>query len=175
MPGSKALFPLVLLACCEGCQRYRDDAWSRARPATFRCTGVVTLGGVPVERAIVTFVTPPDATDASGYAAVGMTDHAGHFVLQTFRPADGAVAGTHVVMIEKTSLPGGEPPAAEPSPPLHPMPSDSRSQRSRPTIPAAVVHSLHPAYARAESSGLTAEVRAGGRNHSLFNLRISGP
>jgi len=175
MSGSKALLPLVLLVCCGGCQRSYEDAWSRARPPTYRCTGVVTLGGVPVERAIVTFVTSADIQGASGYTAVGITDHAGRFVLQTFRPADGVVAGLHAVMIEKTSLPGGEPVATEPSPPPQSGTTAGRSPRSRQVAPPAVVHSLPPAYARAETSGLSAEVLPEERNHFLFDLRTPGP
>lgn len=172
MHGLKALLPLVLAVCCAGCRRFHEDAWSRARPPTYRCTGVVTLGGAPVERAIVTFVTPAEGAGRGGYAAVGVTDRAGRFALQTFRPADGAVVGLHAVMIEKSSLPGGESPSAEPSPPLDSSPPIKRPSR---VAPPAVMHSLHPAYARAETSGLSAEVRSGGRNHFLFDLETSGP
>jgi len=175
MPGSKPLLPLVLIACCGGCQRYHEDAWSQARPPTYRCTGIVTLGGAPVERAIVTFVTAADSPGGREYSAVGITDHAGRFVLQTFRPADGAVAGPHAVMIEKTSLPGGEPAIAEPSPAPQSGTTAGRAQRSRTVVPPAVVHALPPAYARVETSGLSAEVLPGERNHFHFDLRSSGP
>jgi hypothetical protein len=77
------------------------------------------------------------------FSAVGITDSAGRFVLKTFRPNDGAVAGTHIVMIEKSSY-------------------DDKTGRVTAHLPRR--------YARQETSGLTAEVTEKGPNDFTFRL-----
>jgi len=101
--GSTAVVLSVLLLSA-GCSR-RPDAWQRAQPQTFAVTGVVTARGAPVENATVVFLSQPQQPEWKWgeVAAFGETDVRGRFRLRTFREGDGAVAGTHVVLIQKTT------------------------------------------------------------------------
>lgn len=67
------------------------------RPARVPVSGVVTMGGDPVEGALVTFMpkTP------EGEAATGTTDASGKYVLTTFERADGAVPAEYSVKVAK--------------------------------------------------------------------------
>jgi hypothetical protein len=56
--------------------------------------GVVTLDGVPLSGATVSFMPVEQ-----GRAAAGMTDSAGNFRLTTFRTDDGALAGDYRVIV----------------------------------------------------------------------------
>lgn len=67
------------------------------RPARAPVSGTVTLGGNPVEGALVTFV--PKSKD--GESAVGTTDASGQYVLTTFERGDGAVPGEYFVKVAK--------------------------------------------------------------------------
>ena len=67
------------------------------RPATESVSGTVTLGGDPVEGAIVTFVP----AGAEGESAVGKTDAGGKYTLTTWESGDGAMAGDYTVKIVK--------------------------------------------------------------------------
>lgn len=64
-------------------------------PQAIPVTGTVTYKGQAVEGAQVMF------TPEGGRAAEGTTDAAGKFTLTTFKPGDGALAGTHRVTITK--------------------------------------------------------------------------
>jgi hypothetical protein len=63
-------------------------------------TGVVTYQGKPVEAAKVVFRTR-HADTSREYAAFGYTDSSGRYSLQTYKPGDGAVAGSQQVTVEK--------------------------------------------------------------------------
>jgi hypothetical protein len=56
--------------------------------------GVVTLDGVPLSRATVSFMPVGE-----GRAASGLTDGNGYFRLSTFRTDDGALAGDYRVIV----------------------------------------------------------------------------
>lgn len=140
---------VVLVGLCTGCSRYVEDKWSRDWPKRFPTSGMVQLDGAPVEGATVVFFTVREDKDNKPYNAVGLTDSAGRFSLKTFRPGDGAVAGIHTVMIEKTS--GG----------LKTSPEEATTK---------VVSHLPSRYARQETSGLTAEVTEQGPNDFTFRL-----
>ena len=105
-PGqrSSTAMVLVVLFLGAGCSR-RPDAWQRAQPATFPVTGIVTTRGAPIENATVVFLSHPQHPDWKWgeVAAFGETDDRGRFQLRTFREGDGAVAGTHAVLIQKTT------------------------------------------------------------------------
>lgn len=79
-------------------------------PKTFKVTGTVTLGGKPVDGAMVTFVP------SSGQkVAIGSTNADGQFKLSTFNPSDGAQPGEYKVTVTKFSVPPtGSPPPLEP-------------------------------------------------------------
>ena len=146
---------LVLAATCgmAGCSRYREDAWSRQWPARVPAGGTVTFEGRPVDGATVVFVTQ---SNGRFYNALGTTDSAGRFRLQTFRPQDGAVPGSHKVQIEKLSY--TEKPMAVPPP--NSIQPPTRVEQSH--LPAK--------YRSPQTSGLTAEVTAKGPNEFTFVL-----
>jgi len=85
------LLQVVLLAGCTG---------SRTSPVE----GDVRLDGKPLPNASIHFV--PQGT---GRDATGTTDQNGHFVMSTFNPKDGVVAGEYKIVI---SPPAG---SAEPT------------------------------------------------------------
>jgi hypothetical protein len=138
-----ALWVVMTASLVAGCSRYHEDEWSRKWPPRHPARGFVELDGSPLEGATVTFFTERADRGNEPFSAVGMTDSVGRFVLKTFRPHDGAVAGTHIVMIEKSSY-------------------DDKTGR--------VVASLPRRYARQETSGLTAEVTEKGPNDFTFRL-----
>jgi len=139
-----ALLVVITAGLVAGCSRYHEDEWSRKWPLRHPAQGFVEFDGSPLEGATVTFFTERVDRGNESFSAVGMTDSAGRFVLKTFRPNDGAVAGTHIVMIEKSSV-------------------DDKTGR--------VVTSLPRRYARQETSGLTAEVTEKGPNDFTFQLK----
>jgi len=152
-----------------GCSRYVEDKWSRARPATNRAGGVVEYRGQPLSRATITFVGRDDASGKE-FAAVGLTDDRGRFSLQTFRPADGVIAGSHRVKIEKQSLGGGLPAAVQ-SPTTR-----EEYEAERAALAKMRVGSEIPSrYGSFDTSGLTAEVTEKGPNEFAFELDDSGP
>jgi len=167
---------LVWVAACVtvvlavGCSRYVEDKWSRARPATHRAGGVVEYQGKPVPRATITFVAR-DESRGKEFAAVGFTDDRGRYELKTFRPGDGAIAGSHRVTIEKRSLGGGQPVADKP--PANREEYDA--QRAAQARPPKIVSELPAKYGDAKTSGLTADVTEKGPNEFVFRLDDSGP
>jgi hypothetical protein len=89
---SPALLPfLAVVALVAGCR-------GSSRPATYPVGGQVTYRGKPVAGATVTFLAEGAPTPAWG-----TTDDSGNYRLTTFKPNDGAVVGTHVVTVSKTS------------------------------------------------------------------------
>jgi len=160
----------VTVVLAVGCSRYVEDKWSRARPSTHRAGGVVEYQGQPVPRAIVTFVARDDSRGKE-FSAVGLTNDRGQFTLQTFRPRDGAILGSHRVTIERRSLGGGEPVADKP--PTNREEYDA--QRAAQASPQKIVSHLPAKYGSADSSGLTADVIAKGPNDFVFRLDDSGP
>lgn len=142
--GSTATVARVLTLAVfliAGCSRYHEDEWSRQWPPRFPTSGVVTLDGAPVEEAVVTFATTRSDRNGKEFTAVGITDPQGRFVLRTFRPADGAVEGTHAVTISKSSMDKGK-----------------------------LEHAIPSKYARFETSGLTADVTKKSTNEFRFEL-----
>lgn len=140
-----------LAAAVLGCSSRYEDAWSRARPRTFPAAGTVEHRGKPVAGALVNFMIevpdPRRADVAHVHQAVGFTDARGVFRLKTFREGDGAVAGTHQVRIAIPVLVD----------PLGPAPE-------------AAAKPLPSRYGSFETSGLTAEIVAGGTNTFVFRL-----
>lgn len=150
---SPNVYRLVCLgiAVTIGCSSRYEDAWSRARPQTFSCTGSVEYRGQPVVGALVNFFS--QTVDAKRpqvvhvYQAVGFTDATGAFRLKTFREGDGAVGGSHRVRVTMPTL----------DDPVNPAPAR----------PAATIPTRYGAF---DTSGLTAEVTPGGPNHFVFTL-----
>lgn len=76
-------------------------------PGPTRQRGVVTVDGVPLAKASVTFIP----TDDTKRPASGTTDEDGRFELMTLNPGDGAMAGEYKVIV-KPGTTGGLPPGA---------------------------------------------------------------
>ena len=70
----------------------------RAEFAFYPVAGTVTRGGRPLPNVEVVFLADPDAGTA-GPRATGGTDAAGRYHLRTDQGDDGAVAGTHRVVV----------------------------------------------------------------------------
>jgi hypothetical protein len=151
MPLTVRLIACLTATVALGCSSRYEDAWSRARPKTYSCTGAVSHRGQPLAGALVNFaIEIPDAKRPEvvhTHQAVAFTGPDGHFRLKTFREGDGAVAGTHRVRIAVPVLTSPDEPRAKP--------------------PASVVFQR---YASFDSSGLTAEVTPAGPNRFEFTL-----
>lgn len=144
--GGRLTLALAATACivaslADGCSRRFEDKWSRSRPRTYPAVGRVLWNGEPVENAIV-------ALDSLAHkvTAVGTTDAEGIFKLETYRPGDGAVAGEHLVRIEKLETTT--------------VTADGITQ----------VSVLPQRYADAKKSRLTATVTADGKTTLSFEL-----
>jgi len=154
----------VLLGFGPGCGGRATDA-----PKTVPVTGTVTFKGQPLEGATVAF--SPKTTGLR--SAIGTTDAAGHFKLTTLYPADGAMPGSYTVAISKTE--GGAAPA--PNVDTSVEATIERSKKAAmegkmgPGVRKGASKDLLPAkYKTANTSGLTAEVKAQGGNDVTFDL-----
>ena len=141
---------LLCAVVTAGCSRHFEDKWSRQWPARVPAGGTVTFEGRPIDGATVVFVT---SREGRFYNAIGQTDSTGRFVLQTFRPRDGAVPGMHKVQIEKHTF--SEKPAD--------LPAHANF------TPVETSH-LPKKYRNPETSGLTAEVSEKGPNEFTFSI-----
>ncbi len=132
--------------------------------------GTVTLDGVPVEGAMVSFIR--EGSDGKeGRMAYGNTDATGQFRLTTLQPNDGALPGSYRVIVTKS----------EPVPPPVPVPAfpntpEGRAQRenfldrafgNRPRTR----NLLPERYARLETTPFQVTVPT----HSRVSLELSGP
>lgn len=117
----------------------------------------VTYKGKPVEGAVVTFTTlePPPA--------FGKTDAAGVAKLQTYEEGDGAILGSHKVMIVKQDFDGVIKEEADTeSPDYNPSPGASPLPKIKDLLPKK--------YGLPGTTDLTAEV-VGGENKFTFDLK----
>ncbi len=126
------------------------------RPKTVPVSGVVNFKGAPVAGATVTFMS----IGRGGRGATGVTDSSGSFKLTTFEPRDGAIPGNYRVKIART-ITVGTPPAET---------VDPYKSMGKPPAPHREKDLLPTKYKRDTTSGLTAEVRAGGDNVFKFDL-----
>ena len=141
---------------------------------TIPVTGKVTKGGQPVSGAAVTFA--PGATD--GKPAAGTTDASGVYKLTTFVNGDGALPGSYKVTI--TKFPGAETPGVEAGKVANPQDVDAiyksmekqgKNVLGRPTAPPKeAANEIAAKFARTDTSGLTAEVKAGATNAFDFDV-----
>jgi hypothetical protein len=132
-------------------------------------SGKVTKGGQPVAGAAVTF--QPTASD--GKAASGTTDDTGTYKLTTLVNGDGALPGSYKVTITKfpadaaptTPEAGKEAKAADVDAVYKAMQAQGKyGPGSQDANSAATKNELNDKYSKAESSGLTAEVKSGSTN-----------
>ena len=128
MPRVLLVIGLVFLGGCGGADGVK----------TAPASGVVTMAGKPLANVGVTFLP-----EGKGPSASGNTNDSGEFTLRTTTPGDGAVIGSHRVVIGN----------AEEGP----------RPKGSPTIPDK--------YGRFDSTDLTAEVKAGQKNVFAFDLK----
>lgn len=119
-------------------------------------TGQVTQNGMPVQGASITFV--PAAGGTAGFA---MTDAEGKYTVRTAQ-GEGLPPGSYQVTVTKTDAPPPQNTVSDQDPAY--VPPD-------PNAPPPVIKDLLPAkYKDVQSSGLTADVKAGGKNEFSFPL-----
>ncbi|HXG11924.1 MAG TPA: carboxypeptidase-like regulatory domain-containing protein [Gemmataceae bacterium] len=134
-----------------GCSQ---DPAAANRPKVVPAGGQVLYRSQAVEGAHVTFMNAE--ANQSGY---GVTDADGRFTLTTFREGDGVVPGRQKISIRKVevidrSKPGFDYSASSEIPP-----------------PAEERWLIPKRYGRFETSGLTVEVREGGKNEFILELK----
>jgi len=202
-----------------------DDPWIRLRPPLYEVAGTLVLDGQPVEGAVVTFVARTNEThpeslaistdgavvtsltpaDDAGheYNAVSTTDKNGRFWLRTYSSqGDGAVAGTHLIKVEKMvptgrmlpgpgmesileigSIPpwmdqifeaGSVPPGMDPAMVGPAMMDSTMGCTAFPGMPE-MVNILPARFADEKTSGLTAEVSTEVTNEFLIQLSAEPP
>jgi hypothetical protein len=122
---------------------------------TLHATGTVTYQGKSVEGAMVIF-----APEGEGRAASGTTDAAGRFAMTTLTAGDGVLPGKYQVSISKTKVAGEM--TEEESQAYFQEHGESPTTTSQELLPAK--------YKTADTSGLTVEVTAGGKNDFTFDL-----
>ena len=140
---------LALLACLVGC----SGESNADRPKTVPVTGTVTYNGSGVEGAMVTF----SPAEPGGFGSIGTTDASGEFTLMSQWGAAGAVPGSYKVAISKTEVQTAEDGLEE-----------ARIDENPP--PAEITEHLPAKYKSAQTSELTAEVKADGENDFPFDL-----
>jgi hypothetical protein len=119
-------------------------------------TGQVTFNGTPIQGASITFV--PSTGGAPGFA---MTDAEGKYTARSSQ-GEGLPPGSYQVTVMKTDAP---PPQSTVSD------QDAGYVPPDPDAPPTVIKDLLPAkYKDVQTSGLTAEVKADGKNEFNFPL-----
>ncbi|WP_013627005.1 transthyretin-like family protein [Rubinisphaera brasiliensis] len=94
---SFSVVALGLLFVCSGCGGGAGtDPWSQSRKETHRVQGKLVLDGLPLSNATIVF-----RSEQEDIAASGISDENGEFTLTTYEPGDGAVVGTHTVIVQK--------------------------------------------------------------------------
>jgi len=83
---------LALLSGCGG----ETDPWTKSRKETHAVQGMLLLDGLPLTGATIVF-----QSEEQNVAASGVSDENGAFTLTTYDAGDGAVAGTHKVIVQK--------------------------------------------------------------------------
>lgn len=162
-----SLIVVVVVGVLLGCQR-------TGGPATEKVSGKVTFKGQPVAGAIVTFA--PKSPGAK--AAAGTTDASGRFRLTTSGAGDGAVAGSYAVTVIKPERPKGPPAESGAIPPEAQEAVKKAQEEAKKTQEEGKKagdegskESLPEKYKSAETSGLTAEVKARQSNDFTFDLK----
>ncbi len=138
-----------LILGISGCSSGTDPNKAK-RPKVYPVTGVVTLAGQPVDKAVVIFV------GGDGNTARGTTNSSGEFVLTTFDQNDGAVAGAQQVGILKEEA-GYDPNKLK----IGEAPPPTKADRN----------ALPKKYANPKTSSLTATVNTEQKNHFSFDLK----
>jgi len=131
-------------------------------------TGTVTVDGVEIEGATVTFTSTENASVFSS----GMTDARGVYSLQTLRGGDrmiqGAAEGSYIVSIVKKEDDG--PPEQDTSTMTIEESINYQMSRSSGSMTRTFIYHVPQRYEVASRSGLTAEVPSSGSVVIDFNL-----
>ncbi|WP_152101147.1 hypothetical protein [Lacipirellula parvula] len=126
----------MLLGCGDG------------HPPLAPVSGVVTFGGKPVETGTIAFHQP------GGRSAAGALGPGGAYKLTTFEAGDGALLGTHKVVIDAVRVSGGPPPAKS-------FADEIKQSQMPQTSAGPTVQRLVPEnYASQTSTPLEAEVKS---------------
>jgi hypothetical protein len=131
-----------------------------ARP-TAPVTVTVKYKGAPVEGASIMFVTPGGEANPG----VGLTDASGTAKLRTYVEGDGAIIGSHKVVISKSETTGGAPSVDQDS-----AAYVSPDENAPPPPPVVVKHHVPQKYSTPGTTDLTAEVKSG-KNEFTFDLQ----
>jgi len=132
---------------------------AREGPETVKVIGTVTLDGEPLAGAHVTF-----SPKTAGPPAFGETDDQGRFSLQTFEPGDGAIAGKYLITVTKMASQGAiefEDEAAK---------EEYLRQHGDQASQVKFVNDVPDKYSNRKTSGLTAEISIGAKNHVELEL-----
>ena len=135
---------------------------------TVPISGIVTLDGTPVEGANVVFAP----TSGVGSAASGVTDRSGRYQLTTRDPSDGALPGSYLVMISKSTV--GQSAASDAVKPG--MSSEEATKAAMEAhmaggqTEAEFVDELPVRYKNPSTSGFKADVAKGGQTEYDFPL-----
>jgi len=149
--GNRLLLGFLLLGLVAGC----SDGGPSNRKPTKKVTVTVSYKRAPLEDAIVTFI--PEGGDV--VPAYGKTDEQGKAKMKTYVEGDGAVVGTHKVLLDKSESVGGQT-------------LDVDSPQYNPNAPPATVkYHLPQKYGNPATAGLTAEVKESGPNEFVFDLK----
>lgn len=148
---------------CVGCKQPEE-----AIPVS----GTVTLDGKPVEGATVNF--SPQAT--TGKVAVGLTDAAGKFTLNTPELGLGAMGGIYDVTVTKSQLGAGsgevwQDPRGMGGELTEEQKKEVMNMANRGKKPANLEDAVPAKYGNAKSSGLKANVTKGQANDFTFELK----
>lgn len=142
-----------------------------AKLNTVKVTGTVTLDGTPLPGATVTFSPKSDGARA----AFGTTDENGRFTLTTLNPGDGALPGSYAVAVSKPVAAASAAPTQDPRAMGGSISPEEaariKAQAQGGAAATAAAANVVPAkYNSADTSGLTAEVKASGDNTFTFEL-----
>ena len=141
---------LMICLAMTGCNR-------DGLPGLVPAAGIVTLNGVPVERAIISFA--PTSTSSGVRSASAMTDQNGRFVVTTLNYGDGIHPGEYQIIVTKTTGTGGD---------LSP----EESGRGGSGDDRQMVNHLPSKYGNKDTSGLTVSISSKGDRN--IELKLEG-
>ena len=124
-----------------GCGKAKDE------PTFAEVGGVVTVDGVPATAGNIFFL-PDEAKGTKGPASTGIINAKGEYTMTSSGERAGAIVGTHKVQIVCPSAGSSVGTTGTPPPPCN--------------VPKK--------YEMADTSGLTADIKAGEKNKVDFNL-----
>ena len=142
---------LMIFACLSLLPMFSACSSQRGTPGCVPAAGIVTLNGVPVEGAGISFAPQPGNPNAQ--SAFATTDQSGAFVVTTTKQGDGMQSGEYIVMVKKTTVTGEKSSTGG---------GDDRQ----------VVNHLPPKYAHKDTSGLTVTIPPNGNRN--IELKLEG-